>query len=215
MGLLSSIAKIGKAVISSPIGKAATSFIPGAGLALGAMEIAEKGMEYFGGGGGGAGTSAGLPALPNFGGGGGMPAAPMVPMQAAAPQMGNRSIFRNDPNVIAALKPYAISMHNLRTYYRAPKGFVIVHDTNGDPFGLPKNVARAYGLWKPSAKPPISATDWKAFKRAKSVSKKLNKIHADAQRHLTRRSTSSRRQVPANYTIVESGKGGVKVGGRK
>jgi len=223
MGLFSSIAKIGRAVGSvagsvarSPIGKIATSVIPGAGLVVGGLQLASAGQDIYSGFTGGGGRGAGLPALP--GGGGMMPAmanAPMVPAGGPDVGMGNRSIFRNDPNVAEALKPYAIPMRDLRTYHRAPKGFVIVRDAKGDPYGLPKQLARAYGLWKPSAKPPISATDWKAFKRAASVSKKLNKIHAQGQKYLTRKSSSSRRSIPANYTIVESGSGGVKVGGRK
>lgn len=210
MGLFSKIAKgvagIGKAVLKSPVGKAAAAFVPGASLAYTAYDIAsDAGM--FGNGGG----SPRMPALPSPAG------MPMLPRGVAPPPatMGDRSIFRNDPNTIEALKPYAISMGNLRTYYRAPKGFVVIRDQNGDPMGIPKGIARNMGLWKASAKPPISATDWRHFKRAAAVSKKLNKIHAQAQRHLTRKSTSKPRAIPANYTIVESGPGSVKVGGRK
>lgn len=221
MGFFSSLAKIGSAVLKSPLGgvvKSATKAIPGVGLAVAGYEIASAGMDLLGGGGSGSSSSAPmLPMqnmpMPSMGRGGGA-GVPMIPAGGASVGMGNRSIFRNDPNVIAALKPYAIPMRDLRAYYRAPKGFVIVHDQAGDPFGLPKQLARAYGLWKPSAKPPISATDWKAFKRAASVSKKLNKIHSQGQKYLTKKS-SSRRAVPANYTIVESGKGSVKVGGRR
>lgn len=217
MGFFSSLAKVGRAVGSvvgkvsrSPLGKIASSVIPGAGLALGAMSAVDMASGFMGGGGGSNAPlpPGGMPALPGGG--------PMIPANGANVGMGQRSIFRNDPNVIAALKPYAISMHNLRTYHRAPKGYVIVHDEKGDPMGLPKQLAKAYGLWKPSAKPPISATDWKAFKRAASVSKKLNKIHADGQRYLTRKSSSrsTRKAIPANYTIVESGPGSVKVRGK-
>jgi len=212
MGLFGDIAKgvvkVAKAAVKSPLAKAAASVIPGASLAYTAYDI---GKEFLPSGGGG-GAGPGLPALPA----GGIPGLPSMARMAAAPPstMGDRSIFRNDPNTIEALKPYAISMHNLSTYYRAPKGFVVVRDQNGDPMGIPKVMARQMGLWRPSAKPPISATDWRHFKRAAAVSKKLNKIHAQAQKHLTKRS-SSRRSIPANYTIVESGPGGVKVGGRK
>jgi len=216
MGFFKSLAKVGRslggavgAVARSPLGKIASSVIPGAGLVLGGMQIADAASGFLGGG---SSPSGGLPALP--GGNMALPAmsgTPMVPAGGQAVGMGQRSIFRNDPNVIAALKPYAISMHNLRTYHRAPKGFVIVKDEKGDPMGLPKQLARAYGLWKPGAKPPISATDWKAFKRAATVSKKLNKIHSDGQKYLTRKSPSRRGAVPAKYQIIESGPGSVKV----
>jgi len=113
---------------------------------------------------GGGGSS--LPALP----GGGMPGLP------SAPGMGNRSIFRDDPNVIEALKPYAISAANLATYYRAPRGFVIVRDSNGDPYALPKKIAQWAHLWKASPKPPISVGEMQALKRADRTAKKVKKI---------------------------------------
>ena len=214
MGLFGDIAKgvvkVAKTVVKSPLGKSAAALVPGASLAYTAYDIGKEFIPQGGGGGGGA-----LPPVP-MGGIPGLPSKFRQQMrQPAAPStMGERSVFRNDPNTIEALKPYAISMHNLSTYYRAPKGFVVVRDQNGDPMGIPKVMARQMGLWRPSAKPPISATDWRHFKRAAAVSKKLNKIHSQAQKHLTRRSSS--KKVPANYTIVsESGPGGVKIGGRK
>ena len=110
------------------------------------------------------------------GGGSKLPALPGLPGLPTAPGMGDRSIFRDDPNIIEALKPYAISAANLKTYYRAPKGFVIVHDVNGDPYALPKKVAQWARLWKPSPKPPISVGDWQAVKRADRTVKKVRKI---------------------------------------
>lgn len=118
----------------------------------------------------------------NKGGGGGLPALPGLPGLPSAPGMGDRSIFRNDPNVVEALKPYAISAHNLKTYYRAPKGFVIVHDQNGDPYGLPKKVAQWAGLWKPGHKPPISVGDYQALKKADRTVRKFRKIFSIAAR---------------------------------
>lgn len=109
-------------------------------------------------------------------GGGTLPALPGLPGLPTAPGMGDRSIFRDDPNVVEALKPYAISAHNLKTYYRAPKGFVIVHDVNGDPYGLPKKVAQWAGLWRPAHKPPISVGDYQSLKRADRTAKKVKRI---------------------------------------
>ena len=201
MGFFSGLAKAAKAVVKSPIGKAAASFIPGAATAYTAYEI---GSSLLGG------SKKSAPALPPPPGG--MAGPPALPGQPGAhPSMGKRSIFRDDPNVIEALKPYAIPARDLKTFHRAPRGFVVVYDQVGDPYGLPKQLARAYGLWKPAARPPISATDWKAFKRAASVGKKLKSIESMSNKYLTRRpSRSAPKSVP--YQIIESGPGGVKVG---
>jgi len=109
-------------------------------------------------------------------GGSNLPALPGLPGLPTAPGMGDRSIFRNDPNVVEALKPYAISAHNLKTYHRAPKGFVIVYDSAGMPYGLPKKVAQWAGLWKPGHKPPISVGDYQSLKRADRTVRKMRKI---------------------------------------
>lgn len=117
-----------------------------------------------------SGMGGGMPALPGN--------MPMLPGMAGAPAtMGNRGIFQNDPNIIQALQPFAISKANLRVSYRAPqKGFVIRYDGKGDPFAVPKNIARQYLGWKPSKKPPISVGDWEAVKRADRTVKKVKKI---------------------------------------
>jgi hypothetical protein len=108
-------------------------------------------------------AGGGLPALPGTGG--------------SNPIVGSRSIFRNDPNVVEALKPFAISMHNLRTSYRSPqKGFVIRRDQNGDPFAIPKTMAIKYLGYKNHKKPPISVGDWEAVKRADRTVKKVRKV---------------------------------------
>jgi len=124
--------------------------------------------------GGGGGGGGGLPALPSFAGG----SVPMLPGMPNAPAtMGKTSIFKNDPNIIAALQPFAISKGNLKVSYRAPaKGFVIRYDQNGDPFAVPKNIAKAYLGWKPVKKPPISVGDWEAVKRADRTVKKVRKV---------------------------------------
>ena len=74
------------------------------------------------------------------------------------------------------LKPYALDASQLRQFVRAPKGYVIVHDAAGTPYAILKQIARMYHLWKPSAKPPIRATDYKHYKRNKVIEKKLKKI---------------------------------------
>lgn len=130
-----------------------------------------------------------LSARSRGGGGGGMPALPMpggmgMPgVNAPAPVgMGQRSIFRDDPNVIEALKQYAISERYLRPYYRAPRGAVIVYDQVGKPYGLPRDIAKKAGLWKPAKKPPISVRDWQSIQRADRTITKMKKVFARTAR---------------------------------
>lgn len=154
------IASIGRAANKIP----GVSAIPVVGNVLGVAGGLATVSSMVGGS-----KSAGLPALPA---GMNLP----VPGMGAPATMGDRSIFRNDPNVIEAVKPWAISKANLKTYYRAPKGFVIVYDSAGDPYALPRKMAMWLRLWKPAAKPPISVGDWQAVKRADRTVKKMKKI---------------------------------------
>jgi len=150
--------------------------VPFVGTALSVANMASDVMGGFGGGGGGGG-GGGMPALPTVArySSGGMPALPGS--AGSNPVVGQRGIFRNDPNVVEALKPFAISMHNLRTCYRSPqKGFVIRRDQNGDPFAIPKAMAVKYLGYKTHKKPPISVGDWEAVKRADRTVKKVRKV---------------------------------------
>lgn len=171
--MFGALRKIGGAVMSA---SRAVNRIPGAGVlkgvpvlgtALTVAGAAATASSMFGNRGGGGG----LPALP-MGAVGGLP----IPGMGAPPTMGDRGIFQNDPNVIEAVKPWAISKANLKTYYRAPKGFVIVYDQVGDPYALPRKMAMWLKLWKPGAKPPISVGDYQALKRADRTAKKVKKI---------------------------------------
>lgn len=118
----------------------------------------------------GVSGSSGMPALP-----GNMPMIPGMPGTPAT--MGQRGIFSNDPNIAKALQAYAINKGNLKTYYRAgQKGFVIRYDGNGDPFAVPKDIARRFFGWKPSKKPPISVGDWHAVQRADKTVKHVRKM---------------------------------------
>jgi len=73
--------------------------------------------------------------------------------------------------------PEVIDKSLLRTYYRAPKGYVVVANrATGEVYAVRRDVARRLKLWKPAAKPPISATDYKHFKRNRIIEKKLRKI---------------------------------------
>jgi len=167
----------GLAKVAAPVAAAGrvASRVPGAraipvvgtGIAaLSAIDMGSRALSALSGGG-----SSGLPALPS---GGGLPALPGTAM--ADPRVGMRSIFRDDPNIVAALQPFAIPARELRTYHRAPiKGFVIRYDSAGDPYAIPKTLARKYLGWKPSKKPPISVGEWESIKRADRASKKVKK----------------------------------------
>lgn len=155
-----------RAINRVPVLGAATRAVPVVGTAL-SLAGAAASLSSFGRSG-----SAGLPALPS----GGMPALP----GAGAPSIvGDRGIFQNDPNIVAALQPFAISKTNLRQYYRSPiKGYVIRYDSAGDPYAIPKRMARAYLGWKPSKKPPISVGEYEALKRADRTVKKMRKVYS-------------------------------------
>lgn len=137
-----------------------------------------------------SGTTGGLPALPGI-----VPTSATVPAvygtgTAAVPQTsgiqsalpwwkgpgGKLQLPWNDPRVPEFLKSVSLDDAYLRIYYRAPKGYVVVRDPSGKPYCMLKSVARSLGFWKATAKPPISATDWKHYKRNKAIEKKLKKI---------------------------------------
>lgn len=156
------VAAIGRVASKVPGARA----IPVVGTGIAALSAVDMASRFIGGGG-----SAGLPALPSSAG---LPALPGTAM--ADPRVGMRSIFRDDPNIVAALQPFAIPARELRTYHRAPlKGFVVRYDSAGDPYAIPKTLARKYLGWKPSKKPPISVGEWEAIKRADRASKKIKK----------------------------------------
>lgn len=169
--MIKSGAKVATQINKVPMIGNVAKMVPGLGTVLGAASLATSAYNTFKPSGGGGG---GLPALPG-GGGGGLPA---LPGSASAPAVvGNRSVFRDDPNISEALKAWAISAHNLRTAYRSPiKGYVVVRDVNGDPYALPKQLARQYAGWRPSKKPPISVGEWESLKRAHRTVKKVRKV---------------------------------------
>lgn len=100
-----------------------------------------------------------------------------------------------DPRIPEYLKQFALDDAYLKTYVRAPKGYVIVRDASGRPFAVNKAVAKQFGLWKPSPKPPISATDYKHFKRNKIIEKRLKKIAGPLiRKHTTAARATSKRK---------------------
>lgn len=164
----------------------------------------------------GAAAYGGISAL-GGGGGGSMPALPAMPMgvQAAglpaAPGMGDRSIFRDDPNVVEALKPFAIATRNLKQYYRAPKGFVVMKDAAGDAYGIPREIAKKYLGWKPAKKPLLSIRDTNAIKRAGTAIKKLQNAEKMAKRIANWKSPARRHDRPTVIQLPGPTKVGRKV----
>lgn len=157
-----SIAKVGNIPVIGNVAKA----VPGLGTVLSVAGAGYTAYDLLKGNGGG-----GMPALPQ----GSFPALPGTPGAPAV--VGQRGVFQNDPNIAAALEPWAISRANLKTSYRSPvKGYVIVYDKNGDPYALPKFLAKKFAGYKESKKPPISVGDWEAVKRADRTIKSVRKI---------------------------------------
>jgi hypothetical protein len=80
-------------------------------------------------------------------------------------------------SVQQSMLPQTVDESQLKAYYRAPKGYVVVKDTvSGKVIGVRKADARALGLWKPKPKPPISVKDWHAYKAAIKTEKKIKKV---------------------------------------
>lgn len=177
MSLFGRLVRGATSVVKTGLKAASTvSNIPGVGAVLKAVPIVGTGLAAANaassllGAVSGGNRSPGLPALPSN--------LPALPGTAGSPSVvGDRSIFRDDPNVVEALKPFAIAQRNLRQYYRAPiKGYVIRRDSAGDPYAIPKYLAVKYLGYKRHKKPPISVGDWEAVKRADKTVKKVRKI---------------------------------------
>ncbi len=183
MGFGSLLRKVGKGAAmlgKSPVGRLA-GLVPGLGTVVSGIGLAGTAYGAYSAL-SGPSKSAGLPALPMRAGGGGLPAMPGGGGFAGVAGPGDRSIFRNDPNVVEALKAWAIPMRGLRSYYRAPKGYVVVRDNAGDPMGIPKAMAKQYMGWKPAKKPLLSIRDTSALRRAGVAIKKLQNAEKMARK---------------------------------
>jgi len=205
MAFGSLLRKVGSAAAKlsrSPLGKVA-GLVPGLGSVVSGVGLASAaygGYQALSGG-----SSAKLPALP--GAPGGLPAFPGGGGFAGQAGPGDRSIFRNDPNVVEAMKQFAIPLRGLRTYYRAPKGYVVVRDNVGDPMGIPKQYAKAYFGWKPAKKPLLSVRDTSALKRAGVAIKKLQNAEKMARKIANWKSPARREKV----TVIQQ-PGPLKIG---
>lgn len=64
-----------------------------------------------------------------------------------------------------------------KVIHSAPPGWVVVDMPDGSgKKAVRKEIAKCLGLWKPRAKPPITASDWKKLKTANRVKNKAKKI---------------------------------------
>lgn len=68
----------------------------------------------------------------------------------------------------------------LKTYYRAPKGYVVI-DWNGKKVPMLKWAAIKFGFWKPAKKPPISVKQWQCLKKANQTVNKIKTVNKMAK----------------------------------
>lgn len=160
------------AIRKAPIVGKALKMVPVVGTAVAAYEVFKAGQGLIGGG---SGSISPMPSPPPLN----LPAGPLSPVAEAGilPRGpgGSLQMPWNDPNVIAALKPFALDDRYLKVYYRAPKGYVVLRDADGKPFPCLKMAARKAGVWKQGAKAPISIGEWEAVKRADRTVKKIRR----------------------------------------
>lgn len=127
----------------------------------------------------GSGASVPQPALPQPGqqvpglaygapGAVSTPAAPVPAATGGGQAAGMLGAFQ-------AIQATALDPSYARVYYRAPKGYVMV-TWEGQKYIIPRRVAMSYKLWKPAAKPPIKASDYRCLRKAKSTVTKLKRI---------------------------------------
>lgn len=167
--------------------------IPGIGNVLSAVGTAAtvyqgaKALGFMSGGGGGGGAGNSLPMLPGMSGG---PRGMITPGQTGGIGIprgpgGGMQLPWHDPAIPEYLKQFALDDSYLKISTRAPKGYVVVKDASGRPFAVLKSMAKAFHLWKPKPKPPISVRDWHHLQGAARVAKKLKAIEKTAH-HIAR-----------------------------
>lgn len=128
----------------------------------------------------------GLPSIQS--GGMPMPTKQVVPTMWWQGPGGKLQAPWRDPRIPQYLRQFALDDAYLKTYYRAPKGYVVIRDDQGRPFAVNKAIARQFGIWKPHKKPPISISDWQAYQKSQRVERKLMKIAGPALRKRRSRS---------------------------
>ncbi len=213
MGLFSGLKKIGGAIVGtadkffdSTAGKAISTIVPGGALLAEGIGIAD---DFFDGGGGG-----GAPGLPPPPGGGGF-ASPSSLLEnqlsraaATAPSRTSGTL----PAAPGAAGPEWYPITQAKTIRRCAPGYVKVDtviDGNAVRVCMRKDAARARRLWRPARKPPISVKEANAIRMADRAIKKFQRFETKAKKIANWRSTksSSRRAIPASYTVIDEGSG--------
>lgn len=184
-----------RAVTRGPIGGVLKA-VPVLGTALSVASLGASALSLGSSLLGSGGASPGMPQLPA------MPGFPGAGAAGPNPNAGQRSVFRNDPNVPDWMKPAAISKANLRQFYRAPKGYVIRFDAAGDPYGVPKQMAKQYLGWRPAKKPLLSIRDTNAIRQAGRAIKKLQNAEKMAKRIANWKSPSRQKTIYVTGGVV-------------
>jgi hypothetical protein len=189
-GLLSFVAKIGKAIVKPianlvPKNTILSKALVAVGMATPKQAALTTAVGVGLGAAGAALTSGGAPGLPSGipglpapqGGGGGLPFWKGPGGALQMPWSDPQQLFQ---------APYAYDDSYLKVTYRAPRGYVVVRDSQGRPYAMAKSIARAVGMYHPARKPPISAGDWHKYQTAATVEKKLRHIAGKAVRRHSR-----------------------------
>jgi hypothetical protein len=116
-----------------------------------------------------------LPATSPGNGSGNLPVP--APPQTQAPFLPG-----NDFTAVSSrlMKPVFFPAES-RICYKIPSGYVQVKGQDGVIYAVRKDIARDFGLYKPRARAPISAGEWKQLKTASRVMRKAHRIHEKAE----------------------------------
>lgn len=171
--IVKGVGKVIKAVTSKPVIKMSAAAAAGAGIAKVTSGGSSMNLPVMSGGSLPPIAAAAATPAPTKPGG--------LPIGWKGPG-GKLQAPWSDPRIPEYLKQFALDDAYLTPVYRAPRGYVVIKDAKGRPFAVNKAMAKAFGLWKPKRKPPISVSDWQAFKKAERVEKKLKKIAGPALR---------------------------------
>lgn len=181
------LTNIGKGIMGAARTVSRLPGISATPLGAAASAVTVGGALFSGGGGSGGQVPTGLPALPQLPGGGGAYAAAGGPLATQHATRGSYAMPLLTIDVIRQLEAAGLmtGFSGLSTYYRSPRhDQVVVHPVQGGTrmtFALNKKLARAWGLWSPARKPPISAGKWHAISQANSAVKTLKRMNRAAK----------------------------------
>lgn len=83
---------------------------------------------------------------------------------------------------LAQLKPPTLPLVPREAYY-VPKGYVLVTDPqSGQKVVVLKELAKAAGLYKSRVKAPITGSEWRAYKKGKSIENKMARMLGDSSK---------------------------------